>query len=374
MQLIQEKMKQLREEQPEKILENLPEPNFTSSSMVEEPEQPEVKMAQPVQQDELAPKQDTMQSFLADLESPAISPSEPPEPTQQESFSLPTAQPVSFEPAPEPNAAIPTAADKGAEPLSFEPPSPPQIPEPTATTTPAVEKSFELPVSTGAPKAESIEPVEPAVSGRQEFSLPQTNPAPPLDKPDTPPRESPFPAEQAPTTAQQPVEMPVSTKAPSVSSAADILGGVKSSSGFADAMGLQDKKAPDVVKKTQEEYFDRKHKEASGEKPIDRRDKALNSKPNVPREAMSPDMLERWKRIQAQQQPNNDSRIHGSQVPNATPGGNRSDVHTAQSMLASEAEMAMAQSGQILERIARGMKALAVQLREANRILDEGGF
>lgn len=374
VQLIQEKMQQLREEKP-KELENLPEPVVTESSSAIQPEEPKVTMAQQVQRDDPAPKKDTIQDFLADLEAPAIEPSASPKPVEAVSFSTPDTAPVSFEPVPEPNAAIPTAADKGTEPLSFEPPAPMKLPETPVAQMPLDNQEFEKLVSTTENQTKSVDSEEPIKSGRKVFNLPQTNAAPPLDKPEPPPRESPFPKEPEDTADFKMPEMPVSTKQPSASSAADVLDGVRGSSGIGDAVKPIEKLASKPIQKTQEDYLSNLKKGDKDVKPSDRRDKALKSKPQVPPGAMSPDLLERWKNLQAQRAQPDDGRDQiGGRMPSVAPGGTKDDVHSMQSLLTSEADMALSQAGQLFERFANAFKILSLHIKEANRILDEGGF
>lgn len=97
---------------------------------------------------------------------------------------------------------------------------------------------------------------------------------------------------------------------------------------------------------------------------------------NAPREAMSPAMLERYKSIQAQQAFRDDrsDRIGQGRMPNVTPGGSAEFTKRSQDMLASSMDSANADLGALLERMARFHIMLAGHVREANRILDEGGY
>ena len=375
--LIQEKVATLEQEKVEEQSSNLPEPSIQISQSGEPPEgSSTIKLAQQVQREESpAPESNPMLDLIADLsdqQAPKL-PELPKAPEQDKPAAAVAAKEPS-EPVPEAKPAIPSAAVQGTEPLSIA--EQPQLDQPSINfnapdaTGPlqSGRQEYDVPIRTGR------QPYEvPINTGRQPYEVPKRDPE---DQPiisgrqpyDVPKRDVP---EQRIDRLVEPVDSPdLSTGTDNAQRAIDALD--VGSSGIREHAGLP----PTPRQTTPMSPPPSTEQPKKNPELQERRDKALQSRPQVPRETMSADMLERYKQVQAKQAFSDDSgfRIGGGLFPNATPGGNQISVSTQQDKLGIATETANSQLGALLERLAREHANLVVHIREANRILDESQY
>lgn len=93
----------------------------------------------------------------------------------------------------------------------------------------------------------------------------------------------------------------------------------------------------------------------------------------LPPEAMPPDMFQQWKQMnQAMLQTDDSRRQYGSTQVNPFPGGNPRSIHEGQGHLATTADLAASQLGDVMVSIAQSLIKLRRRLDTVERILEEG--